>query len=613
MFRVSRTRCGPAAILLIMGLATGAVAEVPVIPLAEIEPGMTGYGLTVFSGTVVDTFAVTVVGVQENIRADGNLIVVEVSGHGLEISNIAQGMSGSPVFLDGRLAGALAFGWPGALRPLGGVTPAGEMLAVSADPPSAAYGTGSRVSPPWTLLVTASAVAMARTLGWPESALPAAGTTGLPTGWPSPENLARHLLTPLLGDEPAPAGWICHPAGAASVAAATSPAPTLVPGAACAVPLIMGDAQLGAIGTVTWVDGDDVWMMGHPFMQRGPVRLPLATAEILTLFPSRQMSFKMGSIGELVGAVHQDRRSAVVGQLGAEAPLLPVAVQVNDERGTRDYAFQVADDPLLAGSLVFWAAYNALLAEADDASLQTVRWTLDLDWHSDTDDVPRRLALSGSGAGPGGAATLGAGIMVPLNILLANPFETVRFEKVAITLTMTPGLELARLLGVNAPRRVPVGTKVLPVAVELEPRRGVRRTLHIDLVLPAGLAPGRHRLIIASASEFFGLEVQRAAGRFQVADLAATAKLLAEDRSSSTLTTALLVRGRNVVVRGRELDNLPGSVRRTVRRGVGNDGRTLADFVARQDLPTAWLLQGHAVLDLEVTSPDEPLEPERRP
>jgi hypothetical protein len=609
-----RTASGPAALLLVLVLATGAAADVVTIPVSEIQPGMTGYGLTVFAGSTVDTFGVTVVGVQRNIRADGSLIVVEVSGHGLEVSSIAQGMSGSPVFLDGRLAGALAFGWAGALRPLGGVTPADEMLAVSAAPP-ATYSAGGGTAPSWGQLVPAPSAHLLHRLDWPTTPAADPAAPALPAGWPAAEDLASALLAPLLGDDPAPTGWVCRPAGGTAEAGRSAPDPhaTLVPGGACAVPLIMGDAQLGAIGTVTWVEGDDVWMMGHPFMQRGPVRLPLATAEILTMFPSRQMSFKMGSIGTLVGAVHQDRRPAVVGRLGAEAPLLPVTVAVHDAAGTRDYAYRVADDPLLAGSLVFWAAYNSLLAEGDDASLQTVHWSLDLLWRAEDEDRQRRLVLDGAGAGPGGAASLGAGLMIPLNLLLANPFTPVRFDSVAVTLTATPGLEMAQVLGASAPRRVPVGTRSLPVQVDLEPRRGERRTVTVDLALPAGLEPGRHRLVIASAAEFFGLEVQRAAGRFTVPDLAATEALLVEERGATVLTTALLVRGRNVVVRGRELDALPGSVRRTVRRGVGNDGRTLADFVARDDTPLPWLLQGNAVLELEVTATAEPLDPERRP
>jgi hypothetical protein len=119
---------------LLLLLAWPAAAQTDHIPLAEITRGMRGYGLTVFEGTRVDTFSVEVVGVQERMRADGSLIIIEVAGHDLQRSRIAQGMSGSPVFLDGRFAGALAFGWGGALRSLAGVTPAGEILSLPSQP-----------------------------------------------------------------------------------------------------------------------------------------------------------------------------------------------------------------------------------------------------------------------------------------------------------------------------------------------------------------------------------------------------------------------------------------------------------------------------------------------
>jgi hypothetical protein len=293
--------------------------------------------------------------------------------------------------------------------------------------------------------------------------------------------------------------------------------------------------------------------------------------------------------------------------------LLPVRVEVRDPAGTRPYRFEVANDRQLAAPLIFWCAYNALLAAGDDASSQTIRWSLDLDWRAGQQVRGRRLSLAGAGAGPGGAASLGAAVMAPLNLLLANPFVPISLDSVTIVLEATPGLATAAVLGMTAPRRVPAGQSRLPVTVEIEPHRGPRRTLPVELPLPAGLSAGRHRLIVASAAEIFALEAQRAAGRFDVPDLAATVALLAAERSQQTLVTALLVPGRNVIVRGRELTALPGSVRQTVRRGSGPERRTLADFVSRRDTATDWLLQGHAVIDLEILPPDEPLEPERRP
>ncbi len=597
----------PCLLALLACLVPAAVTGTPVINVDEIRPGMTGYGLTVFAGTRIDTFGVTVVGVQENIRADGHLILVEVSGHGLEESSIAQGMSGSPVFLDGRLAGALAFGWGGALRPLGGVTPAAELLAVSTAPPLATGLAAATPAPDWTPLLATTDGGLARTLGLGEA--PVAAAAAWPDGWPEPADLAVELLDPFT-DRDHPAAWVCRPAGQAAAGGGTAAAPrTLVPGAACAVPLVMGDAKLGAIGTVTWVDGEDVHMMGHPFMQRGGVRWPLATAEIVTVFPSRQMSFKMGSIGEVVGAVHQDRRAGIAGRLGAEAPLLPV--HVTTPHGV--YDFQVANDVQLAPALVFWAFYNALLAVGDDASLQTVHWSLRATWREEGATDLRSLDLAGATAGPGGVASLGPAMTVPLRILLGNPFVPIALESVDVELVTAPGVATAEVRDLVAPTTVVAGTRVLPVEVVLSPRHGAPERRMVELALPAALGPGRHRLVVASAAEFFALEAQRAAGRFQTGSLDATIELLESERGLGTLVVALLSRGTGVVVRGNELADLPGSLARTVRRAAGPEQMTAADFVARHAESTPWLLLGHAVLDVRVIPATDPRKPERRP
>lgn len=373
--------------LLLTALPAAAVDH---IPLSEIEPGMTGYGLTVFEGTRIDTFGVTVVGVQERTRVKGSVIIVEVSGHGLELSSIAQGMSGSPVFIDGRFAGALAFGWAGALRPLGGITPAEEILGL---PTGTAHL--DRPAPRTGQVGTAELRQMsggARDLAadlWgvaPAATRPEASAAG---AWPTPETLLLDLMADVLpADGGPPPAWLHLPLGMGAGAAGGTGAPgRLEPGSACAVPLVTGDAQLGAIGTVTWVDGDDVFMFGHPFMQRGPVHLPLATAEILTVFPSRNLSFKMGQVGQIVGAVTHDQRAGLAGKLGPAPDLVPVKVSVtapSDRAGaatvTRDYDFAVVSDRQLAPTLVFWSLYNALLAGGDDASRQNLSYEVITHW-----------------------------------------------------------------------------------------------------------------------------------------------------------------------------------------------------------------------------------------
>ncbi len=606
------------------------------IPLDEITHGMTGYGLTVFQGSTIDTFGVRVVGVQDNIRADGSLLIVEISGHGLELSSIAQGMSGSPIYLDGRFAGALAFGWGGALKPIAGVTPAAEMLALPTHP-ATVQKTESRMSVPdlRSLLVGGSTnQELVRDL-FPgrtdERVTDTAASADFPPqmvsqGWPSPREMIMTLLADLVpegsGSLPGPDSWIVQPVGFAGAAAgesATEPSagPAFRPGSACAIPLITGDAKLGAIGTVTWVRNDQVLMMGHPFMQRGPVDWPLATAKILTVFPSRQMSFKIGSIGHIVGTVHHDQRAGLSGRIGPAPTMVPVSVDLilPSDGGTeqRSYGFQVVNDPTLAPTLVFWSLYNSLLATGDDASLQTMRYRIETVWESPASLAAEPLVLEGVTAGPGGAMGLAGEWMAPLNILLNNPYSEARLIEVRAHLELTRPMATATIIGVSGPRSLPAPGDEAVFQVTLQPRLGEKQVVEIPLVLPVNLEPGPYRILAASAAELFSFEAQRATGRFQVANLGSIIDLLRTGRSRDTLVLALLAPGRNRIILGQEMHNLPGSVSHLIQSGNMQAPRTLADYAIRTDRSTDWVLSGHAVRALVLPAATEPFQEERRP
>ncbi len=613
-------------LLVAAGPVRGAEPVADHIPLAEITAGMKGYGLTVFEGSTVDTFGVTVIGVQEKVRAAGSLVLIEVSGHDLETSSIAQGMSGSPIYLEGRFAGALAFGWGGSLRPIAGVTPAAEMLALPTDIPVVAVPRGAGLQPGLETLIPGASEASALAAAiWPEAGeaalLPPPQTAAAPGGWPDAPRMWLQLASALAQDFPelddGPDQWLFQPLGMATggqaVTGAVAPR-RLVPGAACAVPLVVGDASLGAIGTVTWVEGDRVLMMGHPFMQRGPVNLPLATAEVLTILPSRQMSFKMGSVGEIIGSVHYDQRAGLSGRMGAAPPMIPVSVKVlRDGESETGYEFAVVADPILAPTLVFWSLYNALLVTGDDSSLQTMRYRVETRWSGPATLSDEPLVISGVTAGPGGAAGLASEVMAPLSILLHNRHAAVRLESVRATLEQTRPLQTASVVSLTSPRSVLRPGEEVVFKAEVEPRQGQRRTIEFPVTLPAQMTAGPYRVVVASAAELFALEAQRAAGRFQPVSLDGILAILRSARSADTLVLALFAPGEATIIQGQELPNLPPSVARTVRTGNLQAQRSLADYVMRVEQETPWVLSGHAVRSLYVQSAPEAFADERRP
>lgn len=619
-----------ACVVAVATVSTPLLAAPPPMRVSEIRPGMTGYGLTVFEGSRIDTFSVRVLGVQENVRAQGSLVLVEVGGHGLERSSIAQGMSGSPVFLDGRFAGAVAFGWEGALSPIGGVTPAEEMLALPTQS-GALPSPRSGAAPDVRALLGDASGGLAAELG---AAAPAAAAQGdavsavmsaIPSGWPSPLDLAAALLEPLAAPDGAgrPA-WLCRPAGALAGNGGGAgggnipfeePA-RLRPGSACAVSLVRGDADLGAIGTVTWVDGDRVLMMGHPLLQRGPVELPLAAADIVTILPSRRMSFKLGSAGPVVGAVHHDLRAGLAGRLGAVAPTVPVSVRILEPgagRPAREFRFDVARDVQLTPLLVFWSFYNALLAGGDDASRQSLDWSLRTTWRQ-PGAPSRELVLRSVAGGPGGAAALAGEVMAPLALLLDNPFGDVALESAEFRVTVAPGRDGRTITALAAPRRLEAGAGELAVIVDQREASGRITSVPVSVPLPASLAAGTYRVVAASAAEFFAFEAQRAPERLRPARLADLWELLATPRSSSTLVVAVFAGEQPALVEGRELAAAPGSVVRVLAAGRQPAEQALARVVARiaLELPGE-SLAGHAVRSFEITAPAPAASDRRRP
>jgi hypothetical protein len=607
-----------AAVLVgMLASAAASAAPPPVFPLDEVRPGLTGYGLTVFAGTTVDTFGVEVLGIQRHTSPGGDVILVELSGHGLETSAVAQGMSGSPVYVDGKLLGAVSFGWQGALRPIAGVTPAGELLGVSAQAvaPTASGGGGGTDLAALFGPDADHGLAAALFAGSPAPIPSSAAALPRVSAGISPEDLALALVPGLAAsagsDGRLPFGLYSQAAGDATgrVAAATA----LVPGSACAVVLVSGDAQLGAIGTTSLVDGDRVVLMGHPFLQVGPVDLPLATAEVVTMFPSRVMSFKMASAGQVVGRVTQDQRAGLAGRLGEFATTVPVKVRIERGEVVQQYAYDVALESQLTPALAFWCVYNSLLASGDDGSLQTVSYDLTTRWRTAAGEELPPVRLSGVTAGPGSVAAVG-GDWVPLLRLLMNSRHAALVPTaVEAVLRAQRPLEAALVVGLQAPARVAPG-ETFSVGVDLEVWRGAPRRETFTLAAPADLAPGRYKLGVASATDFFALDAQRAPGLFRDDNLDATLALLAVPRSPSTLVVALVSPDAGFVAGGRELAHLPGSVRRALRDGPAQEATpTLATYAARAERELDLMLQGNAVIDLEIQSPPRPVAEEKRP
>jgi len=455
-------------------------AALPTISIDEIRPGQTGYGLSVFAGTEPERFEVEIVGVLRNAGPELNYILGRLSGKGLEKSGVASGMSGSPVFIDGKLAGAVAFSWPFSHEAIAGIMPIESMRRLS----TLGSGTPPMPMPPPVDLADLAAGKipkdlLERELGrlQPRLALDArAGVMWAVSGLGEP---SQALLRSALGST-APAGRV-----------AGGGPKDLVPGGSVAAVLAEGDFQMAAIGTVTDRYGDQVLAFGHPFLGLGPVRVPMATAEVVTVLSNSYSSFKISNLGETLGAFEQDRKAGIQGRIGLQAQMTPVTVRVAGVgNGLREYHSRIADVPLFMPMLIGSSVLAGLDAASYTAGSQGI-------------DLAARFRLRGHGEllvrqsfdGASAGVDVAAYVLAVAGYLVQNPFEQVSFEEVSIDVTQSQEPRAATLAGAGADHLVVHPGDRVRLSLDLVAWRGERFRRSIELTLPADLPAGRYSLL----------------------------------------------------------------------------------------------------------------------
>ncbi len=589
-------------LLLSLVAATGASAAPPpaaapapapaggqaTIALDEVQPGQTGYGLSVFSGGRVERFDVEVVGVWRNLTPDTSYILAKLSGHGLETSGVVAGMSGSPVFLDGRLAGAVAFSWPFTNEAVGGITPIESMrrlngIAGPGQQTAAAPAGGPAVPLADLLAGRLPEGLLQRELGRLKPQLAVGGVASLQWSAAGFGEMSQGILRQALGG--------VAPAGAAAVPA--NPAEALAPGAAVTAVLVDGDLRLGATGTVTDVDGERVLAFGHPFFGLGPISVPMATAEVVTVISNQYSSFKIANLGAPVGAFEQDRAAGIQGRLGAVAPMIPLTLTVAGE-GSRVFHMRLADLPQFTPLLLATSALGGLEAATYAAGTQAL-------------DMTARFRLSGgralevrqSFAGDGAAMQSVTYLLAVASYLVQNPLERVALEEIEVELGQQPEPRSAQIVAVHAERTVVRPGEQVALNVDLVPYRGARFRRTFQVTLPEDLPAGRYSLLVGDGSSVD-------AARFAIepaepVSFAQALELLGSLHSRREIVALGVFSGAGLAIAGEVLPRLPASVR-SLWAGTPTGGAVaLRLAVAQQHLePVDMPLEGLERVDLEV-------------
>jgi hypothetical protein len=503
--------------------AGSATTRPDTLPVDQIHPGMKGYGLTVFEGTKPERFGVEVIDVIKNFRPRQDAILIKTQHPRLDVVNVVRGMSGSPIFINGKMIGAYAYGWSFGKEPVAGVTPIHNMLDDLERPlPKVLFGwplsplpgpapTPSRDAHPAAKRIENPDEAATRYAGSPSEyeldvhaeqlkqrspfAAPAAGglrpvSTPLMLGGMSDStmSMARDLFEPL-GLEPMQGG------GQSGVEPG---APEhYEDGGAIAVNLISGDFNATGLGTVTRVEGDRLVAFGHPMMNGGVSSLPTAVGRVLWVLASESSSFKIGTAVRPLGARVTDRQASIVVSEKAKAPIIPVTFHIDGVPGApyRDWSFEVAHEKFLTPSFLAMALGESL--QATGAERQDVSWTaeskLKVRGHGEVTLQDFGVSIGGT---PDPREFVRSHLVSSVGAILNNPWEPAIVESVSVRIKLAYAREIVRLREARAIETEVDAGQPVNILLTLVPFAGPPFTRTITVPVPKYLADTTLKLSI---------------------------------------------------------------------------------------------------------------------
>jgi hypothetical protein len=492
-----------------------------IMPLSDVKPGMVGQALTVFQGTKPEPFKVRVVSVMHNFLPKQDVILIRAEDPRVEFSGIVAGMSGSPVYIDGKLVGAVAYAWSFAKEPLGGVTPIESMLAERRRPRRVGreYFTQSGPTDGQTddqkslRIPAAMAGALAPThagFGSPDAL---SRGLGLPPIGPAPANGEPRLLrasVPLtvsgftprtvgeLADEMRPTGLVPLQAGGGGHVGPPA-AGHVEPGSAIGVELVRGDMSTVATGTVTYVNGSDVLAFGHPLFGIGEVYLPMVDAEIHAFLPSLSQSFKMSSPLNEVGTLVQDRPACIIGDLDARTTMLPIDVRVTGP-GVEPRLFhaEVARNRRLTPMLASTVVGNAIADAEPDVTDMIVTVTSKVGVKGYAPLELRDQIFSPEGVSSHALAS-SRGLRA-MGDLLVNPFEPVVLDRMDVDVRVEYRRDVAEIVGVALPTQEVNAGDTVDLRVTLRPYAGSEYVETVPVIIPRTVAGQTLKIEVASGA-----------------------------------------------------------------------------------------------------------------
>jgi hypothetical protein len=533
-----------ALIIALLPIAAAAQSN-EVLPLDQVRPGMQGYAYTIFAGDQVEKFDLEVIGVMPNFLGPRqSIILVQLKGPKVERTGVVAGMSGSPVYLDGKLAGALSLRLGIFTKdPIAGVTPIQDVMR----PPAQTNAPSSAAALQFP--VESSLQQNAPAFAFPSNSTLAPIET--PLVFSGFQSATLQQFAPQIQNF----GFVAAQGGT------SSPRPEdahLVPGDMAGMVLVQGDASINSACTVTAVQADRVFLCGHPFLNLGDVQIPMARSRVLTTLSSDLASTKIVNVGGAIGTITGDHLTAVTGKLGAPPPMIPLDLAVTTKIGEKKLHFEIINHPKLTPLLVAITTFNGLTQNSIYGEGTTLHLTGEIRLHG---HIPVQIENSYAP----GDSFVPDGLPIALSVqnifarLFVNTFEVPDVESIALRVESAPGRQSFSIDSAWLEKGEAAPGETLRVRVLLHPYRGADRVEETTVHVPDQIARGTSLRVLVTDGDTLNRASRGFAfgGSGGPAGLDQLISLLNRERRNDRLYVGLFVPSPTIIWEDKELPNVP--------------------------------------------------------
>lgn len=578
--------------------------------LSAVKEGMRGTARTVFRGTEPEVFNVEILGILPGgVGPKQDLIIGRLSGGPAERTAVFAGMSGSPVYIDGKLVGAISYSFPFAKEPICGITPIEQMIAIfeqkqplegrkSNEPQPVSFSElwAATTMPPLPKIPVSG---LASGMGQNSAMMAVAGQSFQPIATPVTFTGFSQRTLDVFGPQLMQAGLL--PVATAGGSAAITPLKkatekTLTGGTSVSMQLTRGDYSMAAAGTVTFRDGDKVYAFGHPFLSLGTSDLPMSESHVITVVPNINNSFKIAVPDAMVGSMTQDRATGVFGRLGQAPKMIPVRINVKTSRGqTETLNLEVAKDDFLTPLLVNMSIYNTIVARERILGETTVEVSGEVKVKG---QEPVRIARRFAG---GNASQLAAAsVATPVQILMQNRPNDLEIRGIEMDIASIEGSKTGVLERVLVDRSQAKPGEIVEVQAYARTETGRIFVQRIPITIPVDTPPGPLSIIVGDGQ---ALQKDSPMQQFVPRDLEDLIRNLNKVRLSDRLYVQTARTTRGAIIGSSELPNLPPSVLATLNneRTAGGIKPVVQTVVSETAVPPAeFIISGHQTIAIEV-------------